>query len=115
MTGPDDSRRRFLQTLAMAPMLPAAAQTSQASGPFNAIQMGPHTMLDEGMEHCLDLIQETAGINALMIYSHTYHDDIRKPPQLLATDNVVPPSEIHSRTLPAFWVRHHNQYFKDTA
>src|SRR5215813_7245280 len=104
MKVPAASRRRFLQTVAAAPMLPAAAQTPQATTSrtlFNAIQMGPHTMLDEGIERCLDLIQDTAHINALMIYSHTYHGDIRKPPQLLATDHGVPPREMRSRKLPA--------------
>jgi hypothetical protein len=52
--------------------------------PFNAIQIGPHTMLDEAIDRSLDLIQETAAINVLMIYSHTYHGDIRKPAQFLA-------------------------------
>ncbi|HEX2457794.1 MAG TPA: hypothetical protein VHI99_29120 [Vicinamibacterales bacterium] len=32
--------------------------------PFVGIQMGPHTMLDEGIEHCLDLIGRTAAVNA---------------------------------------------------
>ena len=36
--------------------------------------MGPHTMLDEGLERCLDLIQETAAVNAVMPYSHGYNN-----------------------------------------
>src|SRR5882724_12847615 len=101
MTNPDEGRRQFLKGLAAASILPAAgAQTPQRSTLFNAIQMGPHTMLDEGIERCLDLIQQTAGINALMIYSHTYHGDIRKPPHFLATDHGVPPHEMRNRKLP---------------
>ena len=38
--------------------------------PFVGIQMSPHSMLDEGIERCLDLIQETAGVNAILVYSH---------------------------------------------
>jgi hypothetical protein len=68
--------------------------------PFNAIQMGPHTMLDEGIERCLDLIQDTAAINALMVYSHTYHDDLKKPPAVLAADHGVPPRDMRNRKLP---------------
>ena len=30
-------------------------------GTFNGVQMGPHTILDEGIEHTLDLLAETAG------------------------------------------------------
>src|SRR5882724_9058148 len=115
MMSQDEGRRQFLKTLAAAPLLQAAAAPPpQPHALFNAIQMGPHTMLDEDIERCLDLIQQTAGINALMIYSHTYHGDIRKPPHFLATDHGVPPHEMRNRKLPAVWVRHHEQYFKDT-
>jgi hypothetical protein len=111
-------RRKFLKTLASAPLVSAvAAETPQVAGErtlFNAIQMGPHTMLDEGIDPCLDLIQDTAAINALMIYSHTYHGDIRKPPQMLATDHGVPPREMRNRKLPAVFVKTHEQYYKNT-
>lgn len=81
---------------------------------FNAIQMGPHTMLDEGIDRCLDLIQETAAINCLMVYTHTYHDDLKKPPQILANDHGVPARDMRSRKLPSVWVKQHEQYFQNT-
>lgn len=110
-------RRDFLKGVAAVPALAGFAQ--QAAAPksgdrFNGIQMGPHTILDEGIDRCLDLIQETAGINCVIVYSHTY-GDIRKPPQFLATDHGVPPREMRNRNLPAVWVKHHDQYFKNTA
>ena len=108
----DESRRGFLKGVAALPALAAAEPQPQT--PFNAIQMGPHTMLDEGIEHSLDLIQETAAINAVMIYSHTYHGDIRKPPQLLAPDHGIAPRPMRGRRLPAVWVKHHEQYYKNT-
>ncbi|MBZ5617993.1 MAG: hypothetical protein LAQ69_04550 [Acidobacteriia bacterium] len=121
---PDNTagRRDFLAGLLALPALPGASQEAtaqQTAAPpalprFNAIQMGPHTMLDEGIDRCLDLIQETAGINALMVYSHTYHGDLRKPPQLLATDHGVPPRDMRNRKLPSVWVRQHEQYFQNT-
>jgi hypothetical protein len=82
--------------------------------PFNGIQIGPHTILDEGIERCLDLIQDTAAINALLVYSHTYHDDLKKPPQVLAADHGVPPRDMRSRKLPSVWVRHREEAFKGT-
>jgi hypothetical protein len=118
MKTPREDRRRFLTTMSAAPVAAALAADpprSQARPLFNAIQMGPHTMLDEGIDHCLDLIQETAAINALMIYSHTYHGDIRKPAQLLAPDHGVPLREMRNRRLPAVWVKPHEQYYKNTA
>ena len=111
-------RRAFVKQVAAASALSALAGSATAHPPvsrFNAIQMGPHTMLDEGIERCLDLIQETAAINTLMVYSHTYHADLRKPPQMLATDHGVPPREMRNRKLPSVWVRQHENYFKNTA
>jgi len=78
------------------------------------IQMGPHTMLDEGIDRCLDLIQETAAINTLFIYSHAYGGDLHKPLQWLATDHGVPPRDQRARKLPLVWVKQHDRYFKDT-
>jgi len=106
-------RRAFLRSAALA-ALASQADAQPRREVFNAIQMGPHTMLDEGVEHTLDLIQETAAINALMIYSHTYHGDLRKPPQMLATDHGVPPRDMRNRRLPSVWVRHHEEAFRST-
>jgi len=88
---------------------PAAAPESI----FNGIQMGPHTMLDEGIEPCLDLIKETAEINAVFTYSHAFHGDLRKPAGALARDHGKPPRANRS-PLPAVWVRHHDRYFRNT-
>src|SRR6185503_12245739 len=75
------------------------------------IQMGPHTMLDEGIEHVLDLIQKTAAINTIFVYSHAYGGDLRKPLNLLATDHGVPVRDQQTRTLPLVWTKQHAQYF----
>src|SRR5262245_16843956 len=64
------------------PLVGSATQTRlqpAADPPFVGIQMGPHTILDEGIEHTLDLIQETAAINAVMPYSHGYNNAFVKP------------------------------------
>src|SRR5262245_21609485 len=118
-------RREFLKALAVA--LPAVGteidwtRTSQArsvpSGPDGlvGIQMGPHTMCDEGIEHVLDLIKDTAAINTVMIYSHAYGGDLRKQINVLATDHGMPPKDQRSRNLPLVWVKQHDQYFKDTS
>jgi hypothetical protein len=78
------------------------------------VQMGPHTMLDEGIEPCLDLCRETADIDTLFTYSHAYGGDLRKPIEWLATDHGKPPIDQRSRTLPLVYVKHHEQYFKNT-
>ena len=81
--------------------------------PFIGIQMGPHTMLDEGIERCLDLVGRTAAINAVMTYTHAFHGDLRKPIQFLAPDHGVPPRATRS-PLPAVWVKHDDRTFRDT-
>ncbi len=102
---------------AQAGSSPGANSQAPAAPPNNlvGIQMGPHTLLDEGIEHVMDLIQKTAAINAMFVYSHAYGGDLRKPLNWLATDHGVPPKDQRSRNLPLVYVRQHDQYFKDTA
>jgi hypothetical protein len=99
-------------TSAVSPVPPLAQASST---PMIGVQMGPHTMLDEGIEHCLDFCQQTAGFNTLMVYSHAYGGDLRKPLSYLATDHGVPVKDQQTRTLPLVWVKQHDQYFKDTS
>jgi hypothetical protein len=79
------------------------------------MQVGPHTMLDEGIEHCLDLVQKTAAVDTVFVYSHAYGGDLRKALNLLAKDHGVPVKDQQSRSLPLVWVKQHDQYFKDTS
>lgn len=83
------------------------------AGTFNGIQMGPHTMLDEGIERTLDLIAETAGVSAVMPYSHAYNAGLVKPLRDRA-DHGVPLIDNTGRRLPLVWVRTHDQYYRDT-
>jgi len=91
------------------------------SGPANesitfvGIQMSPHTMLDEGINQCLDLCQNTAKVNAIFPYSHAFHTNtLGKPIRDLATDHGKIPQDFRNK-VPAVYVRHHDKYFKDTA
>jgi hypothetical protein len=77
------------------------------------IQMGPHTMLDEGIDRCLDLIRDTAAINTVLVYSHAFHTgNLRKPAQFLADHGVA--LKTSPARVPQVWVRQHEQYFRDT-
>jgi hypothetical protein len=108
-----DSRRNFLKAAMALPSL-AAPALEPDSARFNGIQIGPVSLLDEGIESCLDLLQSTAGINCLMLYSHTYYGDMHKPPQMLARDHGVAPKVMRGRKFPAVWVRTHEQFYKNT-
>lgn len=114
-------RRGFLRGAASLPTLALFSTSGETqerpalparTAKFNGIQMGPHTILDEGIERSLDLIQGTAAINAILVYSHTYHGDIQKAPQLLATDHGVTPRDMRNRKLPWVWVMTHEQYYR---
>ncbi len=110
-------RREFLQSL---PALVAAARLNSrlmppAPGPLIGVQMGAHTMLDEGIEPCLDLCRETAAVDTLFTYSHAYGGDVRKPIEWLATDHGKPPIDQRSRKLPQVYVKLHDEYYKDTS
>jgi hypothetical protein len=120
-------RREFLQSLmAVAasarltpherrPLMPAPGAAAASKLEVVGVQMGAHTMLDEGIEPCLDLCRETAGIDTLFTYSHAYGGDVRKPIEWLATDHGKPPIDQRSRKLSQVYVKQHEQYFKDTS
>jgi hypothetical protein len=105
------------RTAALAKTPPSPSALMGRVPPANnlvGIQIGPHTMLDEGIEPCLDLIQSTAAVNTLFVYSHAYGGDLRKALSVLATDHGVPPRDQRARNLPLVWVKQHDQYFRDT-
>src|SRR5262245_45427074 len=124
---PDDprfDRRDFIIDLAGMLMLAHAGRYAPASsasggnspnaaGNFVGIQMGPHTMLDEGIEHTLDLVQEAAAVNTIMPYSHGYNGAFIKPLTARANHG-VPLTDNAGRKFPLVWVRTRDQYYKNT-
>ena len=118
------SRRQFLiQSLAAAGVSALARDSfaeddveaeSAAPRPFVGIQIAAHSFFDEGIEHCLDLLKETAGINALLISSHSYYGAMGRPKHLMA-EHGVPKADNSKRKLPRVWVKHHERYFADTS
>jgi hypothetical protein len=104
---------RAQQSVASAPIQPAAIIPAPKDN-LVGIQMGPHTLLDEGIDRALDLIQQIAAINTLFVYSHAYGGDLRKPPNILARDHGNTPMDQRAHNLPLVWVKQHEQYYKDT-
>jgi hypothetical protein len=109
------ARADFLKQLAAliaTSQLPGLALPSATAGsrpvpapPNNlvGIQMGPHTMLDEGIEHALDVCQETASIDTIFTHSRSYGGDVRKPLSWLATDHGASVIDQRTRKLPNVW------------
>jgi hypothetical protein len=103
-------RRDFVRGAAAIP----AAMMAQDDWTFVGIQANPHIMLDEGLDHCLDLMKETARINAVVAYSHSYYSARAINTRVLAPDHGVPVRQESRRKLPRVWVRHNEKYFRNT-
>jgi len=112
------SRRSALQYFAA---LGAAAVTASACGddsrgpnrPFVGVQIHPFSFYDEGPEQVLDLLQETAGVNALLIYSHLYAADQSVPKEVLAHDHPgFTPVEPKQRRYRRVWAQHSAEAFR---
>ena len=117
-------RRSFIERLAVlaavgdvgrrvAPEGGRDGASTAPAGTLNGIQMGPHTILDEGIDRTLDLIADTAAINVVMPYSHAYNAGLIKPLRDRA-DHGVPLTDNTNRRFPLVWVRTHEPYYKDT-
>ena len=90
-----------------------ARSAAAPPAPFVGIQMGPHTMLDEGIEHTLDLIRETAAVDVVMPYSHGYNNAFVKPLRSRANHG-IPLTDNAGRKFPMVWVKTHDQFYKNT-
>jgi hypothetical protein len=89
-------------------------QGSEPRETFIGIQMGPHSLFDEGIEPCLDFIQQTAAVNAVLVYSQSYFIDSHRPTETLARDHGMPFKELNGRKLPFLWVRPRDDYYSGT-
>ena len=83
------------------------------SQPFVGVQLGSHSVFDEGVNHVLDVLQETAQINALFVYSHAYQNFIKNRPGEGLADHGrgVNTSE---RELGHRWVPSNDEYYGST-
>ena len=82
---------------------------------FMGVQLGSHSVFDEGADRCLDLLQETAGINAVFAYSTTYQGFAKgRSLGALAADHGVAPKLPSARNLTDVWFQPHEQYYAGT-
>lgn len=114
------SRRQIVRTTAtiaasamLAPDVSRGMTTARAQ-PLIGIQMGGHSLLDEGMDRCLDLVQSTCRANSVFLYSHSYYAAHGRAPELYA-DHGLPIKDERRRDLTRVWLRHHAEAFKHTA
>lgn len=116
-------RRKFIRntslgTAGMGMILPSLAknviQRRASDNMMVGIQMGAHSFYDEGMENVLDILKNDAEINTLMFYSHTYYGAESRPLRVMAHDHGVRPRDFENSNLTRVWVKHHDNYFKNT-
>lgn len=113
-------RRAFLNGTAQAglalaaPRLLGAGAIASKPKTLVGIQIAGHSLLDEGVERCLDLVQSTARANALFLYSHSHYAAHGRPPSVYA-DHGVPLKDERKRTITRLWVRHHDERFRGTS
>lgn len=82
---------------------------------FVGIQLGAHSVYDEGIDQCLDLIQETSAANALLVYSYTHVGFAAgRTPDAIAPDHGVLVRDPAARRLPMAWVEPHDEHYAGT-
>lgn len=81
---------------------------------FIGIQLGPQSVYDEGVDHCLDMIQEHGGVNTIIVSTHSYYGAHGRSAAALASDHGVPVRDERTRNLTKVWINHHEEYFGGT-
>ncbi len=114
------NRRTFLARTAQAglalatPSLLRAQSSAEADDALVGIQIAGHSLLDEGIERCLDTVQSTARANALFLYSHSWYAAHNRPPSAYA-DHGIPIRDERRRKITRVWLRHREERFADTS
>ena len=65
-------RRAFTQEI-------SGTESVSGSRPFVGVHIAAHSFYDEGIEHCLDFLQETAAVNTLFVTSNSYYGAMFRP------------------------------------
>ncbi len=87
-------------------------QSNRNKQPWVGIQMGAHTMYDEGIEHALDLLRDTARVNALVVsaFGGGWRNGKGWPVVKRADHGApIPDPPRHS---PAAWVQTHPEHYR---
>ena len=118
--GSSISRRNFITQTALmtsAAMIPGVKSLAQSFDEkneiFAGIQIAPHSILDEGIDYCLDFLRETAEMNCLMLSSNYYYGAMGRPVELMG-DHGKPKKSGADRNFPRLWVNLDNKYFSNT-
>lgn len=107
------TRRDFLKgTLAASALAPFA--WAGANIPLVGIHIAAHSFYDEGIEHCLDFLQETAGVNTLFVTSNSFYGAMFRPKEAQG-DHGVPIRDGRGRRVSKTFFKSHDSFYKNTA
>lgn len=96
-----------------SPTAARSAGSADSRRPLVGVQIAAHSFFDEGVDRCLDLLGETAGVNTLFVSSHSYYGAMGRPLAVMA-DHGVPRRDNSKRTLRRVWVRHDERLYAGT-
>jgi hypothetical protein len=118
------SRRAFLKASAAVagmglsfaphPALAAAFTVPDPDKIFCGIQIATHSVLDEGIDYCLDLLGEQAAVNAVLFNAFSYYGAMGRPKEVQG-DHGRPLLDNSKRKLTQIWVQPHDHYYVETA
>ncbi len=109
-------RREFMKSALVGTALMSGTpilKSRARSKPHVGIQIYGHNILDEGIEKCLDGLQEMGAINTLYLTTHTYYCANNRPPQVLA-DHGIPKRDERTRSMPKIWLKSDEKFYGDT-
>lgn len=124
-------RREFLAALGAAGAgmfsLPAAGEEPPpASAPsddplgsaaprdiFVGVHLAAHSLYDEGFDHCLDFLQNTATVNTLLVTSNSYYGAMVRPKEVQG-DHGVPIRDGRERRLTPIWFKPREKHYAQT-
>lgn len=110
------NRRAFVKATTTGAALASAGGLRAGAAPaptLVGIQIAGHSLLDEGLERCLDTVQETCRANTLFLYSHSWYAAHNRPPSVYA-DHGVPIRDERKRRITRVWLRHDETRFGRT-
>ncbi len=94
------------------PILASQHATSDQAPPVG-VHIAAHSFYDEGIEHCLDFLQETAGINVLFITSNSYYGAMFRPREAQGYHG-VPIRDGRGRKVTKIFFKPDEKHYTDT-
>jgi len=99
--------------LATLPVLPAANPRSLPVEPFVGVHIAAHSFYDEGFEHCLDFLQQTAAVNALFVTNNSYYGAMFRPKEAQG-DHGVPIRDGRGRKVTSRFFKPNESLYANT-